>query len=61
MHTTAEAIAMAAPSSGKGKGIGCRVRWYIQGPVSIKGNVLQDGFAMYNTRRKYSGLGKINL
>lgn len=59
MHTTAEAIAIAAPSSGKG--IGYRVRWYIQGPVSIKGNVLQDGFAMYNTRRKYSGLGKINL
>lgn len=54
VHTTAQARATAAQSLGKGTG--CRVRWYIQGPANIKGNVLQYGFTMYNTKRKLEKL-----
>lgn len=54
VHTTAQARATAAQSLGKGTG--CRVRWYIQGPANIKGNVLQYGFTMYNTKRQLEKL-----
>lgn len=61
VHTTAQARATAAQSPVKGKGTSCRVHWYIHGPVNIKRNVLQYSFTRWNTRRKYSRLGKINL